>query len=59
MTAIGNREIKMKKSKLSESQIVTLLKEDEGIELEELVRQHGFSKAFIQVNTFAKSELKK
>ena len=36
----------MKKSKFSESQIVTILKEAEaGIALEELVRQHGFSKA--------------
>ena len=36
----------MKKSKFSESQIVNILKEAEaGISLEELVRQHGFSKA--------------
>ena len=36
----------MKKSKYSESQIVNILKEAEvGISLEELVRQHGFSKA--------------
>jgi len=35
----------MKKSKFSESQIVNILKEAEaGISLEELVRQHGFSK---------------
>ena len=36
----------MKKSKFSESQIVNILKEAEaGVSLEELVRQHGFSKA--------------
>jgi putative transposase len=36
----------MKKSKYSESQIVTILKEAEaGVSLEDLVRQHGFSKA--------------
>ena len=36
----------MKKSKFSESQIVNILKEAEaGMSLEELVRQHGFSKA--------------
>ena len=36
----------MKKSKFSESQIVNILKEAEaGISLEELSRQHGFSKA--------------
>jgi len=36
----------MKKSKFSESQIVTILKEAEaGISLEDLIRQHGFSKA--------------
>ena len=36
----------MKKSKFSESQIVNILKEAEaGIALEDLVRQHGFSKA--------------
>jgi hypothetical protein len=36
----------MKKSGFSESQIVIILKEAEaGISLEELVRQHGFSKA--------------
>lgn len=36
----------MKKSKFSESQIVTILKEAEaGVSLEDLVRQHGFSKA--------------
>jgi putative transposase len=36
----------MKKSKFSESQIVNILKEAEaGMALEELVRQHGFSKA--------------
>jgi putative transposase len=36
----------MQKSKFSESQIVTILKEAEaGVSLEDLVRQHGFSKA--------------
>jgi putative transposase len=36
----------MKKSRFSESQIVTILKEAEaGVALEELSRQHGFSKA--------------
>ncbi len=36
----------MKKSRFSESQIVTILKEAEsGVPLEELSRQHGFSKA--------------
>jgi len=36
----------MKKSKFSESQIVTILKETEaGVSLEDLSRQHGFSKA--------------
>ena len=36
----------MKKSKYSESQIVNILKEAEaGVSLEELIRQHGFSKA--------------
>ena len=36
----------MKKSKFSESQIVNILKEAEGgVSLEDLVRQHGFSKA--------------
>jgi len=36
----------MKKSKFSESQIVTILKEAEaGVSLDDLVRQHGFSKA--------------
>ena len=36
----------MKKSKFSESQIVTILKEAEaGVSLEDLVGQHGFSKA--------------
>ena len=36
----------MKKSKYSESQIVNILKEAEaGISLEELSRQHGFSRA--------------
>jgi len=36
----------MKKSKFSENQIVTILKEAEaGVSLEDLVRQHGFSKA--------------
>jgi len=36
----------MKKSKFSESQIVSILKEAEaGVLLEDLVRQHGFSKA--------------
>ena len=35
----------MKKSKYSESQIVNILKEAEnGVPLEELIRQHGFSK---------------
>jgi putative transposase len=35
----------MKKSRFSESQIVTILKEAEaGVSLEELSRQHGFSK---------------
>jgi putative transposase len=36
----------MKKSKFSESQIVTILKDAEaGVPLDELSRQHGFSKA--------------
>jgi putative transposase len=36
----------MKKSRFSESQIVHILKEAEaGVSLEELSRQHGFSKA--------------
>ena len=36
----------MKKSKFSESQIVNILKEAEaGMLLEDLIRQHGFSKA--------------
>jgi len=36
----------MKRSKFSESQIVTILKEAEaGVSLEDLMRQHGFSKA--------------
>ena len=36
----------MKKTKFTESQIVNILKEAEaGISLEELSRQHGFSKA--------------
>lgn len=36
----------MKKSKFGESQIVNILKEAEaGVSLEELSRQHGFSKA--------------
>lgn len=36
----------MKKSKYSESQIVNILKEAEaGVPLEDLIRQHGFSKA--------------
>ncbi len=36
----------MKRSKYSESQIVTILKEAEsGVPLEDLIRQHGFSKA--------------
>src|SRR6185503_13025857 len=36
----------MKKSKFSESQIVNILKEAEaGVSLEDLMRQHGFSKA--------------
>jgi putative transposase len=38
--------IHMKKSKYSESQIVNILKEAEaGVSLEELSRQHGFSRA--------------
>jgi len=36
----------MKKSKFSESQIVNILKEAEaGVSFEDLIRQHGFSKA--------------
>jgi putative transposase len=36
----------MKKSKYSEGQIVNILKEAEaGVSLEDLIRQHGFSKA--------------
>lgn len=36
----------MKKSKYSESQIINILKEAEaGVSLEELSRQHGFSRA--------------
>jgi putative transposase len=36
----------MKKSKFSESQIVKILKEAEaGVSLDDLIRQHGFSKA--------------
>jgi putative transposase len=36
----------MKKSKFSESQIVNILQEAEaGVPLEDLIRQHGFSKA--------------
>jgi len=36
----------MKKSRFSESQIVNILKEAEaGVSLEELSRQHGFSRA--------------
>ncbi len=36
----------MKKSKYSESQIVNILKEAEaGVPLDDLIRQHGFSKA--------------
>jgi len=36
----------MKKSKFSENQIVNILKEAEaGVLLEDLIRQHGFSKA--------------
>jgi len=36
----------MQKSKFSESQMVNILKEAEaGVSLEDLIRQHGFSKA--------------
>ena len=36
----------MKRSKFSESQIVNILKEAEaGVSVEDLIRQHGFSKA--------------
>jgi len=36
----------MKKSKFSENQIVNILKEAEaGVALEDLIRQHGFSRA--------------
>lgn len=36
----------MKRSKFSESQIVNILKEAEaGVALDDLIRQHGFSKA--------------
>lgn len=36
----------MKKSRYSESQIVNILKEAEaGVSLEDLIRQHGFSRA--------------
>ena len=36
----------MKKTKFSESQIVNILKEAEaGVRLDDLIRQHGFSKA--------------
>jgi len=37
----------MKKSKFSESQIVNILKEAEaGVARDDLIRQHGFSKAY-------------
>ncbi len=43
----------MKKSKFSESQIVNILKEAEaGVSVEDLSRQHGFSKAtFLQMES--------
>lgn len=55
----------MKKSKFSESQIVTILKEAEaGVTLEDLVRQHGFSQASFykwkgQYSGMSVSELKR
>lgn len=55
----------MKKSKFSESQIVSILKEAEaGVLLEDLIRQHGFSKASFykwkaKYNGMSVSELKR
>jgi putative transposase len=55
----------MKKSKYSESQIVNILKEAEaGVSLEDLIRQHGFSKASFykwkaKYNGMSVSELKR
>jgi putative transposase len=54
----------MKKSKYSEGQIVNILKEAEaGVLLEDLIRQHGFSKASFykwkaKYNGMSVSELK-